>query len=172
MQYHTIPCNTMQYHAIPCNTMQYNAIPCNTMQCHAIPCIINNCWRSVPLPCGQYNGHFYFQNCRRQSDQLVAFPCFHRFSHLCHSKLPSLQDLICSPLKTIMALFDRPKALSLVWCLRDEWCCQESSTTAWLGARHFQHSDYFTFSDSVYILPALKRSLCSCLFETISNWSN
>ena len=25
---------------------------------HAIPCIINNCWRSVPLPCGQYNGHF------------------------------------------------------------------------------------------------------------------
>ena len=114
---------------------------------------------------------YYFQKCRRQSDQLVAFPCFHRFSHLCHSKLPSLQDLICSPLKTIMALFDRPKALSLVWCLRDEWCCEESSTAAWLGARHFQHSDYFTFSDSVYILPALKRSLCSCLFETISNWS-
>ena len=114
---------------------------------------------------------YYFQNCRRQSDQLVAFPGFHLFSHLCHSKLPSLQALICSPLKTIMALFDRPKALSLVWCLRDEWCCQESSTTAWLGARHFQHSDYFTFSDSVYILPALKRSLCSCLFETISNWS-
>ena len=114
---------------------------------------------------------YYFQNCRRQSDKLVAFPGFHLFSHLCHSKLPSLQALICSPLKTIMALFDRPKALSLVWCLRDEWCCQESSTTAWLGARHFQHSDYFTFSDSVYILPALKRSLCSCLFETISNWS-
>ena len=114
---------------------------------------------------------YYFQNCRRQSDQLVAFPGFHLFSDLCHSKLPSLQALICSPLKTIMALFDRPKALSLVWCLRDEWCCQESSTTAWLGARHFQHSDYFTFSDSVYILPALKRSLCSCLFETISNWS-
>ena len=70
MQYHAIPCNTMQYNAIPCNTMQYHAIPCNTMQyyaiqCnamlyHAIPCIINNCWRSVPLPCGQYNGHFYF----------------------------------------------------------------------------------------------------------------
>ena len=39
--------------------MQYNAIPCNTMQYHAIPCIINNCWRSVPLPYGQYNGHFY-----------------------------------------------------------------------------------------------------------------
>ena len=31
---------------------------------------------------------YYFQKCRRQSDQLVAFPCFHRFSHLCHSKLP------------------------------------------------------------------------------------
>ena len=73
---------------------------------------------------------YYFQNCRRQSDKLVAFPGFHLFSHLCHSKLPSLQALICSPLKTIMALFDRPKALSLVWCLRDEWCCQESSTTA------------------------------------------
>ena len=58
-QYHAIPSNTMQYHAIPCNTMQYYAIQCNTMQYHAIPCIINNCWRSVPLPCGQYNGHFF-----------------------------------------------------------------------------------------------------------------
>jgi hypothetical protein len=38
--------------------MQYHAIPCNTMQYHAIPWNINNCWRSVPLPCGQYNGHF------------------------------------------------------------------------------------------------------------------
>ena len=38
--------------------MQCHAIPCNTMQCHAMPCIINNSWRSVPLPCGQYNGHF------------------------------------------------------------------------------------------------------------------
>ena len=64
MQYHSIPCSTMQYRAIPCNTSQYSKIPCNTMQCHtitcntmqynAIPCIINNCWRSVPLPCGQY----------------------------------------------------------------------------------------------------------------------
>ena len=58
MQYHDIPCNTMHYHAMPCNTMQYHAILCNTMQYHAIPCIINNCWRGVPLPCGQYNGHF------------------------------------------------------------------------------------------------------------------
>ena len=58
MQYHAISCNTMQYPAIPCNTMQYYAIQCNTMQYHAKPCIINNCWRSVPLPCGQYNGHF------------------------------------------------------------------------------------------------------------------
>ena len=68
MQYHAIPCNTMQYHAIPCNNMQYYAIPCNTMQYHAIlcntmqhqaiSCIINNCWRSVPLPCGQYMAIF------------------------------------------------------------------------------------------------------------------
>ena len=48
----------MQYHAIPCNTMQYHAIPCNTMQYHAIPCIINYCWRSVPLPCGQFMAIF------------------------------------------------------------------------------------------------------------------
>ena len=54
MQYHAIQCNTMQYHAIPCNTLQYHAIPCNTMQYYSIPFIINNCWRSVPLPCGQY----------------------------------------------------------------------------------------------------------------------
>ena len=71
MQYNAIPCNTLQYHAIPCNAMQYHAIPCNTMQCyarqcntmqyHAIPCIINNCWRSVPLPCGQYKAIFSFK---------------------------------------------------------------------------------------------------------------
>ena len=48
----------MQYHAIPCNTMQYSAIQCITMRYNAIPCIIDNCWRSLPLPCGQYNGHF------------------------------------------------------------------------------------------------------------------
>ena len=58
MQYHDIPCNTMHYHALPCNTMQYNAIPCNTLQYYAIPCIINNCWGSVPLPCGQYMAIF------------------------------------------------------------------------------------------------------------------
>ena len=62
MQYPTVPCNTMQYHAIPCNSMQYYAIQCNTMQYHAILCIINNCWRSVPLPCGQYNGHFFLNS--------------------------------------------------------------------------------------------------------------
>ena len=28
------------------------------MQYNAIPCIINNCWRSVPLPCGQYMAIF------------------------------------------------------------------------------------------------------------------
>ena len=28
------------------------------MQYHEIPCIINNCWRSVPLPCGQYKAIF------------------------------------------------------------------------------------------------------------------
>ena len=49
----------MHYHAIPCNTKQYHEMPCNTMQYHAIPCITNNCWRSVPLPCGQYNAIFY-----------------------------------------------------------------------------------------------------------------
>ena len=69
MQYHAIPFNTMQYDAIECNTMQYiaiafntkqyHAIPCNTMQYHAIPCIINNCWQSVPLPCGQYKVIFW-----------------------------------------------------------------------------------------------------------------
>ena len=47
--------------------MQDNAIACNTMQYPAIPCIINNCWRSGPLPCGQYNGHFYLPNCRTAS---------------------------------------------------------------------------------------------------------
>ena len=50
----------MQFHAILCNTMQCQPIPCNTSQYHAIPYIINNCWRSVPLRSGQYNGNFYY----------------------------------------------------------------------------------------------------------------
>ena len=49
----------MQFHAIPCNTIHHHAIPCNTMQYHAIPWMLNNCWRSVPLPCGQYMAIFY-----------------------------------------------------------------------------------------------------------------
>ena len=28
------------------------------MQYHAIQCTINNCWRSLPLPCGQYKDFF------------------------------------------------------------------------------------------------------------------
>ena len=71
MHYHAIPCNTMQYHAILCNTMQYHAIPCNTMQYHAIPWNINNCWRSVPLPCGQYNGHFF--HCQSLHFKIVTY---------------------------------------------------------------------------------------------------
>ena len=63
MQYHAIPYNTMSYYAIPCNIMQYHAIPCKTMQYHAKPYIFNNCWRSVPLPRGQYNGHFCNVGC-------------------------------------------------------------------------------------------------------------
>ena len=58
MQYHVKPSNTVQYHAIQCNTMQYYSIQSNTMKLHAIPCIIINCWRSVPLPCGQYMAIF------------------------------------------------------------------------------------------------------------------
>ena len=58
MHYHAISCNTMQYHAIQCNTLHYHIIPCYTMQYHAIPCPINNCWRSIPLPCGQYKAIF------------------------------------------------------------------------------------------------------------------
>ena len=46
---------------MPCNAMQYYAIPCNSMQYHAIQCIINSCWRSVPLPCGQYKAIFFIK---------------------------------------------------------------------------------------------------------------
>ena len=59
MQCHAIPWNTMRYHAISCNTMHYHAIQWNTMQPHAISCIINNCWWSVPLPCGQDMAIFF-----------------------------------------------------------------------------------------------------------------
>ena len=107
VQYHAIPCNTMRYHAIPCNTIQYHAIPFNTMQyyaiqCitkqyHAIPFIINNCWRSVPLPCGQYMAIFSFKGppiCRGLLVNIIThhdylpsvgekqkgFRCLHRLS--------------------------------------------------------------------------------------------
>ena len=73
MQYYAKPCTTIQYHAIPCNTMQYSAIPCNTMQYHAIPRIINNCWRSVPLPCGQYKAILLsLILCNESCDQMGA----------------------------------------------------------------------------------------------------
>ena len=62
MQYRAILCNTVPNYAIQCRTMQYHAIPWNTMKYHAIPCIMNNCCRSVPLPCGQFNGHFSIWN--------------------------------------------------------------------------------------------------------------
>ena len=52
--------HTLAYSGILWHNMAYSgATWCNMVQHCAIPCIINNCWRSVPLPCGQYNGHFY-----------------------------------------------------------------------------------------------------------------
>ena len=53
MQHGATQCKMVQYHAKPCNSMQKHTIQCNPMLYHAIPCIIDNCWRSVPLPCGQ-----------------------------------------------------------------------------------------------------------------------
>ena len=93
----------MQYHAIPCNTMQYNAIPC----------IINNCWRSVPLPCGQYNGHFLhyleaFDPC------FVGIHCGDSFKFLISSKVskrfPHLSPAILSFLSEIN--FSHPSLLN------------------------------------------------------------
>ena len=47
----------------------------NTMQYHAIPCIINNCWRSVPLPCGRYMAIFKIDSRRYLSrDLFKLFP--------------------------------------------------------------------------------------------------
>ena len=119
MQYHVIPCNTMQYHAIPCNTMQYHAIQCNTMQyysiqsntmkLHAIPCIIINCWRSVPLPCGQYMAIFFqlveSQTCavdgwglmfetksQKKSGLLCLWQCFHSCS-ICRKKCKKIFNI-------------------------------------------------------------------------------
>ena len=75
MQHNATPCNTMQYHLIQCNTMQYHAILCNTMQYHAIPCMLYNCWRSVPLPCGQYMAIF----------SIWVIASFNFFSSICLS---------------------------------------------------------------------------------------
>ena len=74
--------------------MHYHAIPYNTMQYHAIPCIINNCWRSVSLPCGQYKAMFCTLNsadcctlnrgvCQFWMARLATFPLT-----LCPSPLP------------------------------------------------------------------------------------
>ena len=52
----------MQYHAMQCNTLAYSGILSHTLACSGIlwhnQCIISNCWRSVPLPCGQYMAIF------------------------------------------------------------------------------------------------------------------
>ena len=113
MHYHGIPCNTptprntMQYLAIPCITKQYNAIQCNTIQHHAVPCIINNCWRSVPLPCGQYKAIFDFL--ASTFVQLITIPSLYshwnqkspqilkeKMKQILFSRWPSDQNL-CNP---------------------------------------------------------------------------
>ena len=90
MQYsanHSIPCIIMQYHATPCNTMQYQAIQCNTMQYHAIPYIIYNCWRSVPLPCGQYMAIFilYITSKEKALQSVTSLPSVCAWKH--HRKI-------------------------------------------------------------------------------------
>ena len=95
MQYHVKPSNTVQYHAIQCNTMQYYSIQSNTMKLHAIPCIIINCWRSVPLPCGQYMAIFdstmliFF--CKVNSKNIIVMvSCTEEVDHCKHNMIHHL----------------------------------------------------------------------------------
>ena len=54
--------HTFAYSGILWNTLAYSHILWHTLACSGIlwhnQCIINNCWRSVPLPCGQYMAIF------------------------------------------------------------------------------------------------------------------
>ena len=56
--------------------MQNHAISCNTMQYHAIPCMLNNCWRSVPLPCGQYMAIFSVIWFKLDKSETYSVGCF------------------------------------------------------------------------------------------------
>ena len=47
-------------------------------------CIINNCWRSVPLPCGQYMAIFSsVRTSNSHPDLLMTHPLF-QIKHVCH----------------------------------------------------------------------------------------
>ena len=83
MQYYEIPCNAMQhsgilwhtlaYSCILWHTLAYSGILWHTLACSCIlwhnQCIINNCWRSVPLPCGHYMAIF---NCKASEEGCIG----------------------------------------------------------------------------------------------------
>ena len=73
-----------------------------------------------------------------------------------------------------MALFDRPKGLSLVWCLRDEWSSAAKfhyrmASRQTLATYSFTLWLFYVPRHTVYIQRAVKLSQWSCLFESILN---
>ena len=58
------PSPILAYSGILWHTLAYSGILWHTLAYSGIlwhnQCIINNCWRSVPLPCGQYMAIFFF----------------------------------------------------------------------------------------------------------------
>ena len=73
--------HTLAYSGILLHTLAYSGILGYTLACSGIlwhnQCIVNNCWRSVPLPCGQYMVIFYIDIfCKNWFGK-----CFHFWEH-------------------------------------------------------------------------------------------
>ena len=139
----------MQYHAIPCNTMQYYAIQCNTMQYHAILFIINNCWRSIPLPCGQYDGHFLyfkFQGCWLP---FVSFLCA-RWGRVQRGREEGEVDIcqVCSATIRILFIWISKISVKLSMYLSDVEHHKKKRMTRW--ARYNSPFTYMTRCNSTY----------------------
>ena len=122
----------MQYHVIPCNTMQYNVIPC----------IINNCWRSVSLPSGQYNGHFFFAIACAMSwdgEHVWGRPT-HRIHRACRiGPLLSIQRHLISYNQLTYKRFKEHSNSKLNQVVQCWWnytcklhCCVDGSNSIWL----------------------------------------
>ena len=106
--------------------MQYHATPCNTLQYPAIPCIINYCWRSVPLPCGQYKAIFFCLQC------LNCLQCLHSSIFAFISSLQAVQTVYSVVLLPSLMMFFNP----IIETYTDQKLEEQTHSKLWICLGH------------------------------------